>query len=70
MGIKKNPFMEEISKQMSLEDRLKEHYLFEFINNNPYATPEDYYIGQLYADDKSQTVMKIMNQWQEDGSPK
>ncbi len=68
--IENNPFMEELRKQTSLEDRLKEHFLFEFINNNPYASPEDYSVGQLYADDKTQNVLKILNQWEEDGSPK
>ena len=62
--------MVEIKKRETLQERLNNHYLNEFIQNNPFATAEDYSVGQLYADAKTQEMMKLLNQWEEDGSPK
>jgi len=60
--------MEEYKKLITLEERLQMHFLFEFIDNNE-ETKSDYSIGQLYADTKTKEIMKIINEWKEDGEP-
>ncbi len=64
----KNPLMVETRKKEGLDSRLRMHFLLEFIDNNG-VSPDAFHVGQLYAEDKTHEMMKILNQWRDDGSP-